>query len=286
VLDCLQEDQETKRIEETLVEKSRKDEALAQAKEYRKRAKQQDNLQKAAALNDRRKVLQAEEQAERQAEEKRIARAAQEMAEKREREREEYIESQRNRIAKMMDVGSAAVEQTEQRVRDDHARADRLAAEQEETDRKRDQEKQRRRAEMNRDMQEQLDAQILAKKQAKKVQKQAERDFMRADAEKVRQLNEADAAKRAARRAVEVETQGAVLNQIRQKYGVATVVDPDAQTPSPSKSGRTSPQKQPKFKEQRASREIAIMRTQSKLAEGGANDTFMRPPPGVRPQRN
>ena len=63
MLDCLQEDQETKRIEETLVEKSRKDEALAQAKEDRKRAKQQDNLQKAAALNDRRKVLQAEEQA-------------------------------------------------------------------------------------------------------------------------------------------------------------------------------------------------------------------------------
>ena len=48
----------------------------------------QDNLQKAAALNARRNVLRAEEDQHRHAEEKRIALAAQEMVEKREREYE------------------------------------------------------------------------------------------------------------------------------------------------------------------------------------------------------
>ena len=91
------EGQEVKRIEETLIDKSRKDEKLAQAKDDQKRAKQQEYLKKANALNDRNRVIQAEEATERVAEEKRIAKMAQEIVEKREREREEYIEGQRNR---------------------------------------------------------------------------------------------------------------------------------------------------------------------------------------------
>jgi len=73
------EEQEAKRIEETLVEKSRKDERLAQAKDEQKRAKQQEYLKKANALNDRKRIIKAEEAQERQAEEKRIARTAQEI---------------------------------------------------------------------------------------------------------------------------------------------------------------------------------------------------------------
>ncbi len=291
----LQEEREAKLIEEQLVEKSRKDEALAQAKEDRKRANMQENLKKAAALNDRRKVLRAEEEQKRQAEEKRIARAAQELVDKREREREEYIASQRNRIAMMMDVGAGAVEETEQRVRDSHARADRLAAEQELQERRREEEKRRRREEMHREMQDQLDAQIAAKKAAKKAEKQAEREFARSEQARVRKLNEEDAAEQAGRRAVEVQTQEVVLNQIRSKYGVDSTVDEgeSASTPAPVKSGRASraasrasAQSKPSFKELRASRENLILRTQSKLAEGSPNDTFIRPPPGVRPQRN
>eukprot|EP01043_Picozoa_sp_COSAG02_P015034 COSAG02_NODE_631_length_19290_cov_67.062842_7_plen_286_part_00 len=284
-------------IEEQLVEQTRKDAALAQAKEDKKRAMMQENLKKAAALNERRKVIRAEEDQQRQAEEKRIARAAQDLVDKREREREQYIESQRNRIAKMMDVGSGAVAETEQRVRDSHARADRLAAEQELLERRRDEEKQRRREQMHREMQDQLDAQIAAKKAAKKAEKQAERDFARSEQERVRKLNEEDAAERAGRRAVEVETQEVVLNQIRSKYGVDGTDDEGggASTPAPSKAGRTSrasrasrasAQPKPSFRELRASRENLILRTQSKLAEGSPNDTFIRPPPGVRPQRN
>lgn len=278
-------------IEEQLVEQTRKDAALAQAKEDKKRAMMQDNLKKAAALNERRKVIRAEEDAQRQAEEKRIARAAQDLADKREREREQYIESQRNRIAKMMDIGSGAVAETEQRVRDSHARADRLAAEQELLERRRDEEKRRRREEMHREMQDQLDAQIAEKKAAKKAEKQADRDFARSEQERVRKLNEEDAAERAGRRAVEVETQEVILNQIRSKYGVDGTDDEGggASTPAPPKSGRASrasAQPKPSFKELRASRENLILRTQSKLAEGSPNDTFIRPPPGVRPQRN
>ena len=242
----------------------------------------QDNLQKAAALNARRNVLRAEEDQHRHAEEKRIALAAQEMVEKREREREEYLESQRSRIAKMMSMGSAAVEQTEQRVQNDYARAERLAAEQELLEKRREEEKTRRRAELNREMQDQLDAQVAAKKAANKAEQHAERDFRRAETERVRKLNEEDAAVRAAKRLVEVETQQVVLNQIRSKYGVDEVVE--APAPAPPKVGRASAQ----IKEQgrRASRENAVLRTRSKLAAGSPDDKFKRPPPGVRPQRN
>ena len=217
-------------------------------------------------------------------------------SEKREREREQYIEGQKNRIAKMMKHGGAAIEETEQRVVNDNARAERLAAEQEHLDQARDAEKARKRSQLHREMQDELDAQMAAKKAEKKAAKQADRDLARSEQEKVRKLNEADAQKQAKRRQVEVETQAHVLGQIRESYGVTPM--PDSLTPSPPSVGRSSraskapsPQKQASFKNGRQSRQLkqvdaAIRRTQSKLEAGGANDTFMRPPPGLRPQRN
>ena len=124
-----------------------------------------------------------------------------------------------------------------------------------------------------------------AKKAAKKAEKQAEREFARSEQDRVRKLNEEDAAERAGRRAVEVETQEVVLNQIRSKYGIDDTVDESAGRASRATS-RASAQPKPSFKELRASREGLILRTKSKLAEGSPNDTFIKPPPGVRPQRN
>ena len=275
------------RIEAGLVAKAREDEERARKDEERKRARWAEANRRAASMQQQQNAMREEAREHERQDELRINAEAIEMANKREQEREAYLQSQKDRMSRMMEVGGAAVQQTDQREKDEIARAERLAALQVEEERRVELAKRAKQAQQRAEMNRQLDAQIEERKRRKAMAREEDCAEAARLQKELAAVEEEERRKSDARWLVERQTQGVVLQQIRSKFGTEQEGDQEAARYSLQPNGTPAPRRnsaQKAMVKRRAQREVmaASMLEEQKYSR----DTFVRPPPGVRPTRH
>ena len=276
------EEEHKAQMETILVNKAKKDQERDKALEERKRQKQNENVKNVIKLNEERKVMNARRVEQQHAEEERINREAMHLIQKREREREKYLENQQKRIAAMMALGNDAVKQTDQREKDDVARAERFAAMKEAELQATERRKREDRARQNCEVQAILDGQVEERRRLKGLARKADREYAEQFAKETAANDEKDRQKKAARRRREEETRDVVVRQIMEKHHVADgnggyLIDGMEAAPPPGRKNSNA-------HERRGMRELVSAQQELETRKfSGA--TFQRPPPGTRPRR-